>query len=295
MKTMKALVTGAAGFVGSHLCDELLAHGVSVVGVDDLSFGARENVPNGVTFVEASIVDLPDDPPWMDGVEVVFHEAAIARTAWTISWPEASNRVNVDGTLRVLELARRHGVRRFVHASSNILYSARSPYKVQKQAAEEYVLAYGELYGLSTIALRYANVYGTLRQSERGEAPNVLAAMRRARREQGKVFVTGVGDQTRDFIHVTDAARATYLASLEHVSGWFDICSGQQHTILRCAQAFGCPIEHLPERAADAPELIQDPQAARDRLGFVTQVSFEQGLANYATAGHVLEVPAATG
>lgn len=276
---MRCLVTGAAGFIGSHLCDLLIDEGHEVIGIDNFLTGHPSNVNPKVAFLFGDFA-RNDCSAHFAGIDWVFHLGAIARTQWCIESPFLGHDTNLTGTLNVLEWSRQHAVSRFVYASSNIVYAPASHYRVQKLAAEGYVNMYHDLYGLSTVILRYANVYGQ-RQSESGPYPNVLASMKRSIRETGKLWVSGDGSQTRDFVHVLDAARATTLAAQSDSNDTFDICSGQQTSILTAAQYFRVPIKYVAERVADASEIIQYPDKAQKVFKFKAGIPFEIGMKKY--------------
>ena len=289
---MKILVTGAAGFLGSHIVDRLLADGHEVVGLDNLLTGSLDNLAEHISFAHAAqvvskndrfefvlgdITDRAKVDEVMAGVEAVIHTAAIARTPWTIEDPMLSHEVNATGTLILLEAARKHGVKRFVHSSSCIVYVPNTPYYVSKLCAEEYVILYRKLYGLSTISLRYQNLYGK-RQSEKPPHPNVFAAFRASKKEHGKIFITGDGTQTRDFTHVSDAVEANMLALQGHANGWTDICRGVSTSLNQVVRYFDCPVEYIPEREGDIKNLLGTPGYAETLLGFKAKVSVAEGI-----------------
>lgn len=281
---MKILVTGAAGFLGSHIVDRLLELGHQVVGIDDLLTGSPENIAQnkGNPSFEFFPFDIRDraqmNATMRDGIEAVIHTAAIARTPWTVEDPILSHDVNATGTLNLLEAARHSGVKRFIHSSSCIVYVPNTPYYVSKLCAEEYVLLYQKLYGLSTIALRYQNLYGT-RQSEEPPHPNVFAALRASKKKSGRLFITGDGEQTRDYTHVSDAVEANMLAlQRDDVHGAYDICRGEGVSLNEAAKYFDCPIEYIPERVGDVKHLLGNPAPAAEALGFVAKVNLEDGI-----------------
>lgn len=276
---MKVLVTGGAGFIGSYAAKALVDSGNEVVVADDLSYGSRDNVPDGAQFVLTDLSRRTTFPKSIFDVECVLHFAAVARTMECEADVVRSNEINLNMTVNMLEASARCGVQRFVYASSNILYAPPSAYKIQKQAAESYVSLYAGR--LSTISLRFGNVYGTKRQSERGAYPNVLASMNRSAKKYGYVTVEGDGLQTRDFLHVKDAAVACELAVRSDVSGVFDICTGNNTAILEVAQSFNLPIKFVPARKNDAREIEQDPCPAEDALGFRAGVGFAEGIKAY--------------
>ena len=173
---MKILVTGCAGFIGSHLCDRLLKDGHKVIGIDNLSTGKIENIPCGMDFVQGDILHMnnaltPKD--MFDGVEIVFHVAAQARIQPTVSNPSLAHYKNVNGTYEVLELMRLHGIKKIVFSSSSSIYGRNpvpfkkqmssdclNPYSMSKLVCEEYIKTYCKLYGIQGISLRYFNVWG---------------------------------------------------------------------------------------------------------------------------------------
>lgn len=283
---MKVLVTGAAGFLGSHICDRLLQEGHEVVGIDNLITGSLENLKEcqgimGFKFVEADVTKWHEMDAIFDSespkIEAIIHTAAIARTPWTIEDPILSHQVNATGTLFLLELAKAYGIKRFVHSSSCITTAPFTPYYVSKFAAEEYVRLWPELYGLSAIALRYQNLYGK-RQSEKPPHPNVFAALRMSKREHGKLFITGDGEQTRDYTHVSDAVEANMLALHSDVVGAFDVCKGEAISLNEAAKYFECPIEYVPERKGDIKHLIGDPEPLFKAIGFRAMVNLKDGI-----------------
>lgn len=266
MKT--AYVTGVAGFLGSHVARALMASGYHVYGCDDFSVGAPENVPTGVRFREKKCEALTDTDFLL--IESVVHCAAIARSAWPNEDQLWS--ANVAGTAKVMAAADRAGVRDIVHASSSVVHHpTSSTYARTKTAAERIALGFG------AICLRFGNIYG-LGQNETGSEPNVIAQMRRSVRERGTVRVDGDGTQSRDFVHVLDAANAVVSAIEEPVRGmWLDICSGQQTTILEIAEMFDVPIEWAEGRN-DPHSIVQDPEPARWLLHWAPGVDLQRGL-----------------
>jgi len=276
---MRSVISGGLGFVGSHLQDELLAQGHEVWVIDNLITGDRANLNPKSMFlygdIGSALALLPNEVDWF------FHCAAIARTQWCVDDPLLANATNVTGTLKALEWARERKVKRFVHSSSCIVYVKTTPYWVSKEAAENYVSIYPDLYGLSTIALRYSNIYGSLRQSEKGPAINCLASLRKSKREQGYIWITGTGEQTRDFIHVDDVVRANIMAAQSPVTGWYDVCTGKQTSMNEMAAYFACPIEYIEERAGDVKEIISDPVPAERDLGFKYSIEVPDGIGVY--------------
>ena len=276
---MKAFVTGAAGFIGSHLVDQLIEEGHTVYGIDNMLTGDKANVNPKCLFYEKDVNDIT--PEELEDIDVVFHLAAVARTQWCIDNPLLAHETNATGTLRMLLAAKKAGVKRFVHSSSCIVYVATTPYYASKFLAEEYVRLFSELYNMSTIALRYSNVYGSLRQSEKGPAINCIASLRKTKRDTGRVWVTGDGSQSRDFIHVDDIVRANILAAGSEFCGHVDVCTGKQTSMNEIATYFNCPVDYIEERQGDVKQLVQDPTEARHVLGFVYKKELAENMGVY--------------
>jgi nucleoside-diphosphate-sugar epimerase len=297
-----ALVTGGAGFIGSHVVDELLENGWRVRVLDDLSSGSLENlaaVADQIEFVRGDVCDDDAVDAGVAGVDVIFHQAAIASVPRSIAEPSRTDRVNLGGTLRVLEAARRRGCRRFVFASSSAVYGDRSeppvhessepqplsPYAVQKLAAECHLAVYSRLHGVEAVALRYFNVHGD-RQDPESEYAAVIPIFLDAARSGRPLCVHGDGRQTRDFVHVSDVARANRLAAeVPDVSGrCFNVASGQGTSVSELVEVlqdvFDRPLEvvHEPSRAGDVRQSRADVEAARKELGFESSVDLETGI-----------------
>lgn len=275
-------VTGAAGFIGSHVTDRLLQDGYTVVGFDNLFTGSPDNLPEHpkFTFVEGDITDKWAVMQFAGRVGAIIHLAAVARTQDTIEDPFTCHETNITGTLNLLEAARTRNIKRFVHGSSSILYAPHTPYYVSKLAAESYANIYPDLYGLSTISLRYANVYGP-RQSQEGAYPNVLASFARDKKEKGYITIYGDGSATRDFVHVSDAVQATILALGSKQEGAYDVGTGRYHTIQSVAERFGCEIRHGETRQGDVSHIPINTASTQLDLGFVSTVDLERGIKDY--------------
>lgn len=275
---MKCVVTGAAGFIGSHLTDYLLAEGHEVTGIDALWPGRGDiaRVNPGAVFWKADVRDVTTRD-LLRGADWVFHTAAVSTTPWAVADPVETNDINVCGTLNLLEGARAAGVRRFVFSSSNVIYAPYTAYWASKQAAEYYCRVYTTLYGLPAIPLRYSNVFGSLRQNEE----NCIMSMRASWLRDGHIWLTGDGNQSRDFTNVADICRANLLAAQSGATEPTDICTGINHAMNDVACQFGCPVEYRPDRAGDVKHIIQDPAPARGLLGFNAEVPFAEGMSVY--------------
>lgn len=276
---MKALVTGGAGFLGSHLTDKLVELGHEVIIIDNLLTGDEANINPNAKFVKADIRSYSDILPYFEGVDWVFHTAAIARTPWTVEDPRLCTEINVTGTVNVLEAARAHKVKRVVHSSSCILYVPNTPYYASKLAAEEYLKIYMKLYDVSCIGLRYSNLYGK-RQSEKGPSPNVFASFRKSKKETGRVWVTGDGEQSRDYLHSSDVVAANILAAQSDYRGIMDICTGQNTSLNEVIKYFDCPVDYIGERLGDIKHIYTDAKTAKDILGFEAKTKLVDGISD---------------
>jgi UDP-glucose 4-epimerase len=290
---VRSIVTGGAGFIGSHVVDALVARGDEVAVIDSLVHGKEENVSGAELHVRDIRKPLDDI---FDAVrpEAVFHLAAQADVRVSVEHPVEDAEVNVLGTVRILEAARRHGAQVVFSSTGGAIYGecvepARedspceplSPYGTAKLAGEEYIRSFNRLYGTRHIALRYGNVYGP-RQDPRGEAGVVaifLGAL--ARGEQAKIF--GDGLQTRDYVYVGDVARAT-TSTLGQDSGVFNVGTGHETSVVElyelCAKVAGSdtPAEHAPARLGELQRSFLDPERAAHELGFSAMVDLEDGL-----------------
>jgi UDP-glucose 4-epimerase len=297
MGTPLDVVTGGAGFIGSHLAEALLAAGRRVRVVDDLSTGRRERVPAGAELLEADVNDAADAA--VRGAEVVYHLAALPSVPRSVERPLESHRATARGTMAILEAAARAGVRRVVFASSSSVYGDTptlpkredmpprplSPYAVAKLAGEMYARAFAALGRVETVCLRFFNVYGPRQDPDSPYAAVIPTFLRRAR--EGRPFpVHGDGLQTRDFTFVGDVVRGILAAGrTPGVSGRvYNIAAGRPISVRdlarEVARILGAPdaVEVLPPRPGDIRDSWADVSAARRDLGFAARVSLEEGL-----------------
>jgi len=299
-----ALVTGGAGFIGSHLVDALMRKGTRVSVIDNLSTGKRENLPEAAmnfVFHEGDIRDWVLLRKVMEGVDVVFHQAAVVSVPLSVAEPLESAAVNEMGTLSVLEAARQAGCRRVVLASSSAVYGddpelpkheamalrPLSPYAVQKMVGEHYAGLYSTLYGLETTCLRYFNVFGPRQDPASPYAGVISIFMDRAVADQAPA-IYGDGEQTRDFVYVQDVIAANLLAAAEKGAAGkiFNIGTGITITINRLwqlvAEMAGITLtpEYKTAREGDILHSVAAIDASRRDLGFVPRVGFEEGLAH---------------
>jgi UDP-glucose 4-epimerase len=292
---VRVVVTGGAGFIGSHLADALVVRGDEVAIVDSLATGKRENVPAGAALHVADIREPLEDLFDELRPEAVFHLAAQADLRVAVERPHEDADVNVLGTIRVLEAARRHGAQVVFSSTGGAIYgecvgpapesaplNPISPYGTSKLAGEEYLRTYNRLYGARHVALRYGNVYGP-RQDPHGEAGVVaifLGAL--AAGEQATIF--GEGTQTRDYVYVGDVARAT-VSALGPEGGVFNIGTGREvsvnelYELCRAAAGSSTEAEHVPSRLGELQRSVLDPSLAATQLGFMAMVGLEDGLA----------------
>src|SRR5829696_9612662 len=300
---MKALVTGGAGFIGSNLVDALLARGDEVTVVDDLSTGRRENlaeaIANGAVLAEVDIRERDAVGDVVGGTkpDVIFHLAAQIDVRKSVADPAADARINVEGTANVLSAAQAHGVRRFVNTSTGgAIYgegrrlpapedhpiAPEAPYGLSKFCAEQYCEIFTRMHGLSTVSLRYGNVYGP-RQDPLGEA-GVVAIFCGKLLEGGKATIFGSGEQTRDYVFVEDVVDANLRAAESTATGPINIGLGQQKSVLDIVAVMkglsdnGFEPEHAPERPGEVQHIALDPSRAREQLGWEAKVELDEGL-----------------
>ena len=299
-ESRRVLITGGAGFIGSHLADALITRGFRVQILDNLSTGRRRNLNPRAALIQADIRDLDSITPAFAGVDTVFHEAALARVPLSIDKPAETHMVNALGTLHVLMAARDAGVRRVVFAGSSSVYGDQdtlplheqmtpnplNPYALQKLVGEKYAHLFHKLYGMQTLTLRYFNVFGP-RMATAGAYVTVLGVFLRQRREGRPLTVHGDGTQSRDFTHVRDVVRANLLAmDCEVADGRaLNIGRGSRVTVNRIAEMIGGPVEHLPRRLGDVRHTLADFSQAEQILGWRPQVSIEEGVAELLQLG----------
>jgi UDP-glucose 4-epimerase len=293
---VKALVTGGAGFIGSHLADALVAGGHEVHVVDDLSSGRQENLEHALERGAELHVDDVTDAAWMIDLaaiirpDVVFHLAAQIDVRRSVDDPAFDAGVNVAGTAAVLDAARRSGAGRVVLASTAAVYghpdeipttedspvAPVSPYGASKAAAESYLGVYARLHGLSTLALRMANVYGP-RQDPHGES-GVVAIFSAAAAAGYAAVAFGDGLQTRDYVHVSDVANAFLAAARSGVCGVLNISTGRETSVREIAQGLGIAMEYAPRRTGEIDRSCLDPTAARRAIGWKARIALRDGL-----------------
>lgn len=296
--TRTCVVTGGAGFVGSHLVERLAADGHEVVVLDNLSTGRRANletVAGDVRFHEVDVADADAVTPLLEGADWVFHLAALADIVPSIERPLDYHRANVVGTAAVLEAARAAGVSRFVYAASSSCYGIpdayptaedapirpQYPYALTKWLGESQVLHWAQVYGLPALSLRFFNVYGPRARTSGtyGAVFGVFLAQKLA----GKPFtVVGDGTQTRDFTYVSDVADACVTAAASSVEGVaINVGSGAPASVNRIVELLENPagVVHLPRRPGEPDATWADVSRARELLGWRARVPIGEGVA----------------
>ena len=293
----RCLVTGAAGFIGSHMCDLLLEKGHAVTGVDNLATGRLGNVEHltgndRFSFLDADICDPEKMAGAMEGAHWVFHFAGLADIVPSIQQPLLYHRANVDGTAVLLESARHAGVGRFLYAASSSCYGAEPetptpetapispayPYALTKYLGEQMALHWCRVYRMPVVSLRLFNVYGP--RSRTTGAYGAVFGVFLAQKLAGKpLTVVGDGTQSRDFTFVTDVTRAFLAAAESDLSGKvFNIGSGGHCTVNRIVELIGGDRVRIPRRPGEPDITFADNSRFRTATGWAPQVTFEQGI-----------------
>jgi nucleoside-diphosphate-sugar epimerase len=301
---MRYLVTGGAGFIGSHLVEQLVADGHDVVVLDDFSSGTMENlaaVRGDIRILEGTITDPETCRAATRGVDYVLHQAALTSVTRSVEAPIAAHEVNITGTVNMLLAARDAGVRRVVFAGSTAVYGDTaelpnredmvprplSPYAVTKLAAEAYCAAFTATYGLETVGLRYFNVFGPRQDPASAYAAAIpkfiVAALRRT-----PPIIYGDGEQTRDFVFVANVVHANLracLAPAAQASGRvFNVGCGRQISInelwqqIQALAGVRLTAKHAPARASEIKHSLASIDRAREALGYAPLVAFEEAL-----------------
>jgi UDP-glucose 4-epimerase len=288
------LITGGAGFIGSHVAEALVARGEDVVVLDDLSSGKRENLPDGVELVEGDVREPQDE--LFAGVKptVCYHLAAQIDVRVSVARPDHDAQINVLGTVNLLQASLEHGTQVVFSSTGGAIYGECerpapedaprlpiSPYGTSKLAAEEYLATYNRLYGTRHVALRFGNVYGP-RQDPHGEAGVVsIFFSTLLANEAPKVF--GDGAQTRDYVYVGDVARAT-VAAAGHDGAVYNVGTGRETSVVElldlCQRIAGTSFDatFMPPRPGEIQRSVLDPSRAVDELGWRAERSLEDGL-----------------
>lgn len=294
---MVSLVTGGCGFIGSHIVDKLLAEGHTVRVIDNFSTGRAANLshqqdsPN-LTVYQKDIRDKEDIAPIFQGVDYVFHLAALADIVPSIQRPEDYYTSNVLGTFHVMECAKAAGIKKLVYAASSSCYGIpdsyptredaairpQYPYALTKRLGEETVLHWGQVYDLPVITLRLFNVYGT--RSRTSGTYGAVFGVFLAQKLAGKPFtVVGDGEQTRDFTYVTDVADAFYTAAMSEVEHeTFNVGSGNTYSVNRLCELLGGEVTHIPKRPGEPDCTFADTSRIEKALHWHAKVTLEEGV-----------------
>jgi UDP-glucose 4-epimerase len=296
-RSHSALVTGGAGFIGSHLVERLLADGCRVTVVDNLSTGRLKNLAHvsldsRLSVEEVDISDLRRIAPFFRGVEWVFHVGALADIVPSIQQPLRYHRSNVEGTLAVLEAARQAGVKRFLYTASGSCYGIpdqlptretapirpQYPYALTKYVGEQYALHWAHVYKLPVVSLRLFNVYGP-RSRTSGSYGAVFGVFLAQKLHGQPLTIVGDGTQTRDFTFVTDVVDAFVTAARSDVAGEvFNVGSANTYSINRLAELLGGDVVHIPKRPGEPDCTFADIGKIRRTFGWTPRTSFEAGV-----------------
>ena len=296
------LITGVAGFIGSHLAEALLSRGDSVRGYDNLSTGKLSNIPHGVDFIEADLDDDASIASACRGVDAILHQGALPSVPRSVKEPRPSHNSNLDGTFNLLEGARASGIQRVIYAASSSAYGNQpgfprvetmtpqpiAPYPVQKLAGELYMQSYARVYGMETASLRYFNIFGP-RQAPDSQYSGVIARFALNMLSNQPCSIQGDGEQSRDFTYVSNAVSANLLAleaPAERIAGRvFNVACGERITlnetyrILAELTGYTQQPTYTDPRPGDIRMSLADINAAREAFGYTPLVNFRDGLA----------------
>jgi nucleoside-diphosphate-sugar epimerase len=291
----KIVVVGGAGYIGSNLVDTLVERGDDVHVIDNLSGGKKEHVHAKASFYEVDARNFADIEDIIKGADTVFHLAALPRVQYSIEHPIETNDVNIGSTVNILHAAAKGGVRRVVYSASSSAYGNQetmpleetmeanplSPYGLQKYVGELYCRVFSEIYNLETVSLRYFNIYGGKHMDPDGPYALVIGKFLKMKDEGLALTITGDGEQTRDFTHVSDAVRANILASESEKVGdgeVINIGAGNNCSINRIAELIGGPVEHIAPRI-EPKHTLADNSKAKELLGWMPEIGIEEGIA----------------
>jgi UDP-glucose 4-epimerase len=282
---MKSIVTGGAGFIGSHIVDKLIELGHEVIVIDNQSAIAHEQFyfNENAQYHNIDVADYCGIRPLFEGVDYVFHLAAESRIQPAIENPLLCVNTNVYGTSVILQCAREAGVKKVIYSSTSSAYGLKNkpplneempndclnPYSVAKVAGEEICKMYSKLFGLNTVILRYFNVYGD-REPTKGQYAPVVGLFLRQRNADQSLTVVGDGKQKRDFTHVSDVVDANIrsMAFNPRAGSMYNVGTGKNHSIIDLARMISNDIEFIPERPAESRETLANNSKIRDQLGW---------------------------
>lgn len=293
----RVLVTGGAGFIGSHIVDRLVNDGHEVVILDNFATGKRENVNAKAKLVECDVADYEKILPHFKDIEVVFHTAALARLSPSVKNPLPAHEANVTGTLNVLWAARNSGVKKFIYSSTSSIYGDqepenyplketlpekfKSPYSLQKWMGEKYCQLFSKIYGIHTVILRYFNVYGPRQITEGMYATVIGIFLQQRSKGQPMTIVSDAGERRRDYTHVSDIVQGNILAWQKDVSDGevINLGRGKNYSVNEVAALIGGPTVKIDPRPWDAAITLADNSKAKSLLGWEPKIAFEDGIA----------------
>ena len=297
MKTVKAVVTGGAGFIGSHVVDRLLSDGNEVIAIDNFSTGRPENLEHQknhpkLRIIELDITDHNQLYPHFSGADWVFHLAALADIVPSIQRPADYFRSNVDGTFSVLEASRKAKVNRFIYAASSSCYGipdefptnedadirTEYPYALTKYLGEQLVLHWGKVFDLPVVSMRFFNVYGP-RSRTSGTYGAVFGVFLAQKLKNRPFTIVGDGTQTRDFTFVTDVVNSCVMAAKSDIRDEiFNVGSGNTYSVNRLVELLGGDAVHIPKRPGEPECTFADITKIQKVLGWEPKISFEEGV-----------------
>ena len=294
---MKCIVTGGAGFIGSHIVDALIKEGFDVKIIDNLSTGNRKNINKNAEFVQVDIRQLKKIMPHFKGIDYVFHAAALPRIIPSFEDPVLFHNVNVIGTLNCLIASNKSKVKKFVYSASSSCYGNNfsiptteedridplNPYALQKYEGELYCKLFAEQFELPSVSLRYFNVYGprSLNEKDRFNAySSVVEIFLNQKKKNKPLTITGNGNQRRDFVHVYDVAKVN-IAAIKAKTGKFDffnIASGKNHSVNEIAGLISKNTVYIPPRQGEAKLTLADISKAKRLLKWKPLISLKEGV-----------------
>lgn len=291
---MRILVTGGAGFIGSHLVDRLIEQGHKVIVIDNLSTGKKENLNPEADFYELDICDFEKIRPFFQGIDYVFHLAAIPRMPVSVKDPVGTSEANILGTVSVFKVASENKIKRVIFVSSSSVYGNQkelplrenmipnpiSPYALQKLVGEQFAKLFTQLYKIPIISLRYFNVYGP-RADPDSEYSLVIGKFLKQKSQEKPLTIFGDGEQTRGFCYVDDVIEANIKAMRsERLKGGevINIGSKKSYSVNYLSELIGGEVKYLPPRIGDVRHTQADITLAKNFLNWQPKVSFEEGI-----------------
>jgi len=292
----KILVTGGAGFIGSHLVDALIERGHSVKIIDNLSTGKKEYLNSQAEFYQLDIRDFKKIRPLFENIDFVFHLAALPRIQPSIQNPLESNEINIAGTLNILFSAKEAGIKKVIYSASSSAYgdqnklplkevmppNLKNPYALQKVVGEMYCRLFSQLYNLPTVCLRYFNVYGS-RQSCESAYATVIGIFLKQKKEGRPLTIVGDGEQRRDYTYVSDVVKANILAMGKEIEKGkiINIGTGRNYSVNELAQMIGGQTKNIPPRPGESKITLADNNLAKELLGWQPTVNLPDWIKNY--------------